>query len=120
MSKQPLFASARAFAKIAGRSQREISSLCRQQIIPNEKLAKGFRIPVQDALDELRRRASEFQGHQMMLEQVPFDRPVFKAERPVIVKPPKLPKGAPTFRERLKLLAKKPAGQALKSEVIEA
>jgi hypothetical protein len=63
MDQIPAFAYAVKFAEISGLSVREVRTLCRQQVIPNEQTKKGFRIAVKQAMTTLENRALEFTGH---------------------------------------------------------
>lgn len=63
MDKIPAFTYPATFAVITGLSVREVRSLCRKQIIPNEQTKRGFRIAVKPAMTTLENRALEFTGH---------------------------------------------------------
>jgi len=93
MEINPVFAYPNKFSEISGLSAKEIRSLCQQQIIPNERTNRGFRIDVKGALAALQNRAAEFMGH------------VYKAKRvnaPFVPQQPRAKAGS--FRDMLDTL----------------
>ncbi len=66
----PAFAYPSRFAEISGLPVKEVRKLCSQQIIPNERTRRGFRIDVEAALTVLQERAATFAGHKKQRQPV--------------------------------------------------
>ncbi len=59
----PAFAYPSKFAEISGLPVKQVRELCAQQIIPNERTRRGFRVDVCSAMEVLQNRAATFAGH---------------------------------------------------------
>jgi len=58
------FTNAKNFAVISGRSVAEIRQMCKLQVIPNEKSGRDYLIDIDAAMEILKKRAANFEGHQ--------------------------------------------------------